>query len=57
MSTNNSNDWVREGTPHEDWDADTDYGVEVDPAEWDDYAQEQAVPVRCLLYTSDAADE
>lgn len=46
MSTNNSNDWVREGTPHEDWDADTDYGVEVDPAEWDDYAQEQAVPVR-----------
>ena len=46
MSTNNSNDWVREGTPREDWDADTDYGVEVDPAEWDDYAQEQAVPVR-----------
>lgn len=46
MSTNNSNDWVREGTPREDWEADTDYGVEVDPAEWDDYAQEQAVPVR-----------
>lgn len=53
MSTNNSNDWVREGTPREDWDADTDYGVEVDPAEWDDYAQEQAVPVR----TPEAARE
>lgn len=46
MSTNNSNEWVREGTPREDWDSDTDYGVEVDPAEWDDYAEEQAVPVR-----------
>ena len=51
MSTNNSNDWVQEGTPREDWDSDTDYGVEVDPAEWDDYSQEQAVPVR----TPDAA--
>lgn len=45
MSTNDSNDWVKEGTPREDWDVDTDYGVEVDPAEWDDYSEEQAVPV------------
>ncbi|NLE96758.1 MAG: DoxX family membrane protein [Propionibacterium sp.] len=45
MSTNDSNDWVKEGTPREEWDADTDYGVEVTPSEWDDYSEEQAVPV------------
>lgn len=45
MASNNSNEWVREGTPREDWDTDTDYGVAMDPAEWDDYSQEQAVPV------------
>ncbi len=45
MSTNHSDDWIKEGTPREDWDQDTDYGVEVDPAEWDDYSEEQAVPV------------
>lgn len=45
MSTNDSNDWVKEGTPRDEWDADTDYGVEVEPGEWDDYSEEQAVPV------------
>lgn len=45
MTTNDSNDWVKEGTPREDWEADTDYGVEIDPAEWDDYSEEQAVHV------------
>lgn len=45
MSTNNSGEWVKEGTPDEDWDSDTDYGVEIDPSEWDDYSDEQAVPV------------
>lgn len=45
MPTNDSNDWVKEGTPREDWDRDTDYGVEINPAEWNDYSEEQAVPV------------
>ncbi|RRD47098.1 DoxX family protein [Tessaracoccus sp. OH4464_COT-324] len=45
MTTNNSDNWVSEGTPKEDWDATTDYGVEVDPAQWNDDSAEQAVPV------------
>ena len=46
MATNDSNnEWVKEGTPREDWDTDTDYGVEIHPTEWDDYSDEQAVPV------------
>ncbi|QXT62444.1 DoxX family protein [Tessaracoccus palaemonis] len=42
-----NNDWVHEGTPREpDWSAEQDdYGVPVSPGEWDDYAEEQAVPV------------
>lgn len=44
MSNHN---WVREGTPRdEEWTAELDdYGVPVEPAEWDDYAPEQTVPV------------
>ena len=42
-----NNDWVQEGTPRdEEWTAEQDeYGVPVEPAEWDDYASEQTVPV------------
>lgn len=42
-----NNDWVQEGTPREpEWAAEVDeYGVPVEPAEWDDYSAEQAVPV------------
>lgn len=43
-----NNEWVQEGTPREpDWSAEQDdYGVPVSPAaDWDDYAEEQAVPV------------
>ncbi len=45
MSTNNPEEWVKEGTPAADWDSETDYGVEIDPSEWDDYSDEQAVHV------------
>ena len=42
-----NNDWVQQGTPRDDeWTAEQDdYGVPVEPAEWDDYASEQTVPV------------
>lgn len=42
-----NNDWVQQGTPRdEEWTAEEDdYGVPVAPAEWDDYASEQTVPV------------
>ncbi|HSO68579.1 MAG TPA: DoxX family membrane protein [Arachnia sp.] len=42
-----NNDWVQESTPRdEEWTAEQDeYGVPVEPAEWDDYASEQTVPV------------
>lgn len=42
-----NNDWIQEGTPRdEEWTAEQDdYGVPVEPAEWDDYASEQTVPV------------
>lgn len=43
-----NNEWVREGTPREadDWsEAQDDYGVPVEPTEWDDYSAEQRVPV------------
>lgn len=42
-----NNDWIQEGTPRdEEWTAEQDdYGVPVEPAEWDDYSSEQTVPV------------
>lgn len=42
-----NNDWVQQGTPRDDeWTTEQDdYGVPVEPAEWDDYASEQTVPV------------
>jgi len=42
-----NNDWVQQGTPRDDeWTAEQDdYGVPVEPAEWDDYASEQTVSV------------
>ncbi|MHA6512680.1 DoxX family protein [Tessaracoccus sp. Z1128] len=42
-----NNDWVQQGTPRdEEWTAEEDdYGVPVEPAEWDDYSSEQTVPV------------
>lgn len=41
-----NNDWVQEGTPRDaDWPVEDDYGVPLEPAEWDDYSAEQAVPV------------
>ena len=42
-----NNEWIQEGTPRdEEWTAEQDdYGVPVEPSEWDDYASEQTVPV------------
>ncbi|MBB1484039.1 DoxX family membrane protein [Tessaracoccus sp. MC1865] len=42
-----NNDWVQEGTPHDsaEWTEEADdYGVPVEPTEWDDYSSEQAMP-------------
>ncbi len=41
-----NNDWVQQGTPRDgEWAAEDDYGVPVEPEEWDDYASEQTVAV------------
>lgn len=41
-----NNDWVQQGTPrNEEWAAEDDYGVPVEPEEWDDYASDQTVAV------------
>lgn len=41
-----NNEWVQEGTPRDaEWSAEDDYGVPLEPTEWDDYSAEQAVPV------------
>ncbi|MDO5093059.1 MAG: DoxX family membrane protein [Propionibacteriaceae bacterium] len=47
MSSHDAGDWVRQGTPRgADWEDDqSEYGTALEPAEWDDYATEQAVPV------------
>ncbi len=47
MSSRDAGDWVRQGTPRgADWeDEQSEYGTALDPAEWDDHAAEQSVPV------------
>lgn len=49
MSDNATDEWDRQGTPHEvgsDWDQEqSEYGSTMSPAEWDDYSSDQSVPV------------
>ena len=47
MSSHDAGDWVRQSTPRgADWeDEQSEYGTALDPAEWDDHATEQSVPV------------
>lgn len=47
MSSHDAGDWVRQGTPRgTGWEDDqSEYGTTLEPAEWDDHAAEQAVPV------------
>lgn len=43
-----NNQWVQQGTPRDadDWaNAQDDYGIPVEPVEWDDYSSEQRMPV------------
>ncbi len=49
MSNDANGDWVRARTPREEGDEWTEeqseYGLAVEPGEWDDYASDQSVPV------------
>ncbi len=49
MSSGANGEWVRQGTPRDDnadWNEEqSEYGTAVSPTEWDDYSNEQSVPV------------
>ncbi len=49
MSSGANGEWVRQGTPHDDnadWNEEqSEYGTAISPTEWDDYSNEQSVPV------------
>ncbi|MGV8845070.1 hypothetical protein [Tessaracoccus sp.] len=49
MTSGANGEWVRQGTPHDkeaDWNEEpSEYGTAVSPTEWDDYSNEQSVPV------------
>lgn len=53
MSSNG--DWVRRGTPREaEWeDEQSEYGLAMDPANWDDYASEQSARVQARVRAGD----
>lgn len=49
MSSGANGEWVRQGTPRDDnadWNEEqSEYGTAITPTEWDDYSNEQSVPV------------
>lgn len=49
MTSGANGEWVRQGTPHDkdaDWNEEpSEYGTAVSPTEWDDYSNEQSVPI------------
>lgn len=50
MTSGANGEWVRQGTPHDDDNANwseeqSEYGTALSPTEWDDYSSEQSVPV------------